>query len=213
MYLRNPRIPRRRLGYVATTTANGIIVGAAPIGRAPIGRARQPIAIGPGRPVAPIFFGPRFTVNTNPASGYTGGGYGGGGYQGGGYGSSGSPYSNPSMTGGYNLAQLQQLYQTNPSALTPQQIQALQAAGTIAGTVPNTSGSLLTSSSAASNAIDPATGQTYASELAAAQAAAAGTSSTSSIGTTLDSTYAGLPLYLWLLIGGAGVFLLTGKRR
>lgn len=115
------------------------------------------------------------------------------------------------MTGGYNLAQLQALYQSNPNSLTPQQIQALQAAGTIAGTVPNTSASLLTSTTG--GAIDPATGVPYATELAESQAAA-GTTATSGtdIGTMLETDYYGLPLIAWLGIGGAAFLLLSRKR-
>jgi hypothetical protein len=164
-----------------------LIMGSDAIGRNGI---RRPI-------IRPIVVGPVFTPRITPVWG--------GSYQ----------PSTPYQVGApMNLAQLQQLAQSNPSALTPSQVQQLQAAGTIAGTVPPTSAGLINSSSAA---IDPATGQTYASELAAAQAlqTAGATTSTSSLGTTLGTVYAGLPLYVWLGIAAGGFFLMSnsGRRR
>jgi hypothetical protein len=109
------------------------------------------------------------------------------------------------------MAVAQSLLQTNPGALTQAQWNLLQQAGLVASTVPYSSAGQVNSG----GAIDPATGQTYASELAAAQAAATATAATStapSIGTTLSTTYAGLPLYLWLVGGVGAYFLLSGKR-
>jgi hypothetical protein len=116
-----------------------------------------------------------------------------------------------------NLAQLTLQYQTNPASLTAQQWQQLQAAGVIPSTIPYSNAGLVnplqaSSGSTVSSGIDPATGVPYATELAEAQAGVSA-SSTSSIGTDLSTTYAGLPLYLWL--GGAVLlyFAMSGKRR
>ena len=114
------------------------------------------------------------------------------------------------MQSGMNLAQLQALYQSNPSSLSPAQLQQLQTAGTIAGTVPSSSSSLLTPTSG--GAIDPATGVPYATELATAQAAVATPASGTDIGTMLETDYYGLPLIAWLGIGGAAFVLLSRKR-
>jgi hypothetical protein len=55
-----------------------------------------------------------------------------------------------------NLAQLQQIYQTNPSALTSQQWSQLQAAGTIPSTLPQSDASLVpTTGSTALTTTDP----------------------------------------------------------
>jgi hypothetical protein len=66
--------------------------------------------------------------------------------------------------------------------------------------------------------LDPATGVSYASELAAAQAAQTTpatptppAASTFDVGTALSTTYASLPLYLWIALVGGG-YLLLGKR-
>jgi hypothetical protein len=121
-----------------------------------------------------------------------------------------TPAPGSQLIDGLNLAQIQQLAQTNPGALTQAQIQALQAAGTLPGTLPASSASLITSSAGA-GAIDPVTGIPYATEIAQAQAGVTPAASTD-IGTTLQTPYAGLPLYLWLLIGGGGLYLMSGKR-
>jgi len=208
MYVRKRgRSLRGRLGLVSTPVAGSLVIGSSPIS----GTFRR---IGPSRPVFPVNGGPVYPVSGGspfrsapylPISGP---------YQFGVnnpsqpvYGVQGGGWMNPATqsSGVTNLAQLQQLYQNNPSSLTPAQVQMLQAAGTIAGTVPPSSASLLTGSS---GAIDPTTGQPYATELAAAQAAGTTTTSTD----PLMTDYYGLPLIAWLGIGGVGLFLLMGKR-
>ena len=115
------------------------------------------------------------------------------------------------------LAAAQALLATNPSLLTQQQFQMLQQAGLVSNTLPYSSVSSITPTSSTgsttSTTNDPncvaagCTGGPYPNCTCAAAAA------TSDISTTLDTTYAGLPLYLWLIIGAGGVFLFTkGKR-
>jgi hypothetical protein len=145
------------------------------------------------------------------------GGYGGsGGYQGG-YGNNQNSQYGPvsSQNNQQNLALAQQVLATNPSSLTPQQWSQLQSAGLVPSTLPYSSAASLSptittgaSTADASSAIDPTTGVPYATELAEAEAG-----SSSSATTALTTTYAGLPLYLWLIIGGGGVYLLSGRRR
>jgi hypothetical protein len=154
---------------------------------------------------------PSQTPTTNPPG--WGGGYSGGGYSGGGYGWS-TASDNPSSPN--NLAQLLLQYQSNPSSLTAQQWQQLQAAGAIPATNPYSNASLTQSSSGMSaSGIDPATGVSYATELAAAQAASSTASSSSVIGTdptTGATTILGIDWY-WLAGGAVLLFLFTGKRR
>ena len=214
-----------RRGRLGRLGVNSAVVNGSLIYSNPIAVSRNPVAvrplvrpIGPARPVA-------ITNGANPQTGgngivssspvqsvgipnpwgglYTGtyGGQPGGSYAG-----------NPAQTSQTNLAQLTLLYQENPSLLSPTQWQQLQAAGVIPSTVPYGDSSLIagtaTTAASSSSAIDPATGVPYATELAEAQAG-----SSSSIGTTLTTAYAGVPLYAWL--GGAVVlyFLMSGKRR
>ena len=113
------------------------------------------------------------------------------------------------------LAAAQALLATNPSLLSQQQFQMLQAAGLVSNTLPYSSVSQitpttpLTSSTAAVN--DPncvaagCTGGPYPNCVCPA------TASSTDIGTVLSTTYAGLPLYLWLAIGGGALFFLTQK--
>jgi hypothetical protein len=149
-------------------------------------------------------------VSCEPAgSSAPGGGYGGYG----GWSAAGSPYG--SQPNSQALAAAQALLASNPSLLTQAQFNMLQAAGLISSSLPYSSVSSIaptagTSVSNAASGIDPATGVSYAQELAAAEAG--GTSSTG-IGADLSQTYAGLPLYLWLLIGGGAVYMLTKGRR
>lgn len=237
MYLMRTKNRRglRRGGLGAATMVNGSLVwGSSPI------TARPPIRVLPGRTVAvahPVrAVGPAYPVNvpettaaptTTPApwtppwanGGYggrgNGSGYGngyGGGYGGSGWNAASSPYgSQPNSTA---LATAQALLSTNPSLLTQQQWTMLQAAGLVSTSLPYGSASLVNptagTAAADTSAIDPATGIPYATELATAEAG-----STSDIGTTLSATYAGLPLYLWLVIGGGAALLLTrsGGRR
>ena len=108
-----------------------------------------------------------------------------------------------------NLAQLQQLAQTNPAALTPQQFAALQSAGTIASTVPYSSAPQL-ATPAAAGAIDPQcvaagmTGGPYPNCTALPSAA----------GASLDFSqpYAGIPLWGWIAGGGLVLILVLKKK-
>lgn len=118
------------------------------------------------------------------------------------------------------LAAAQALLQTNPSLLTQQQFTMLQQAGLVSNTLPYSSVSNI-------NPTSPLTGSTAVSATAVndPNCVAAGctggpypnctcpATATSDIGTTLSETVAGLPLYLWLLIGGGGILLLTRKGR
>lgn len=147
-------------------------------------------AIGPARP-APL--PPSRTVTTTTTT------------------TSGSSTSTAANQNALNVALA--LYNSNPSLLTAQQWSLLQSAGIVASTLPYSSAGLV---STGQQAIDPNTGQTYASELSAAQAAAGvagSTASTSDIGSTLSAVYGGLPLWLWLVIGGGGFYLFTNRGR
>jgi hypothetical protein len=193
MYLsQRGRTRRRGLGTISTMVGGSLIMGSDAIARP---GPRYPIM----RPTQPTNGSP-WKSNISPAWGS--------GYQ------PSGPYQVPAQpSGSLNLAQLQQLAQSNPSALTPSQIQQLEAAGTIAGTVPPTSAGLINSTN---SAIDPATGQTYASELAMAQAAATlpATASSSVMGvdpTTGATTIFGVDWY-WLAAAAVGVFLFTQQR-
>ena len=106
------------------------------------------------------------------------------------------------QTSGMNLAQLQALAQTNPSALTPGQLAVLQAAGTVASTLPYSSAASLATT--APSGIDPTTGISYAQEAATA---AAGTGSMD-----LSTAYAGIPLWGWLAGGGLAVMLIMKRK-
>ena len=128
-----------------------------------------------------------------------------------------SPYGSTAQnpTNSQALAAAQALLATNPSLLSQQQFQMLQAAGLVSNTLPYSSVSQitpttpLTSSTAAVN--DPncvaagCTGGPYPNCVCPA------TTSSTDIGTVLSTTYAGLPLYLWLAIGGGALFFLTQK--
>lgn len=133
----------------------------------------------------------------------------------------GSPYGSSPLnpTNSQALAAAQALLATNPSFLTPQQFAMLQAAGLVSNTLPYSSVSQITPTNGiapalASTVNDPnciaagCTGGPYPNCTCAATA----TSSTD-IGTMLDTTYAGLPLYLWLIVGGGGLYLMTKKGR
>lgn len=215
----------RRLGIVSQEV-NGALIYSSPVsGRQvtsrrllPIGLARPvqvpislptPVRIGPVAQPQPIW-------NPSPGGSYygNGGGYGRGNpWQGG----QGSGYASNNPSSSNNLALLAEQYNSNPSSLTQQQWQQLQAAGVIPQTSPYSNASLV---STGSSAIDPATGQTYASELAAAQAAATASTSTiaassSIIGTdptTGATTIFGVDWY-WIAAALGLVYVFTGKRR
>lgn len=214
---------RRGLGTVSTPVGGALVYGSNPVAvsrPAPVSNIRYPVILPPIRIVTPaptpaptptpapinvrIGIGP--TWGPNPPMSIFPGGYGPT------WTAAGSPYgSTPApVRGGASLSTAMALYQSNPSLLTQAQWTQLQQAGVVAGTVPYSSAG----QTSGSGAIDPATGQTYASELAAAQAGSAtAVTSSSDIGTTLDATYAGLPLYLWLIIGAGGLYLFTKKGR
>ena len=124
----------------------------------------------------------------------------------------GSTVQNP--TNSQALAAAQALLATNPSLLSPQQFQMLQAVGLVSNTLPYSSVSQITpttpvATTATTN--DPncvaagCTGGPYPNCVCPA------TTSSTDIGTVLSTTYAGLPLYLWLAIGGGALFFLTQK--
>ena len=197
-------------GPARRVTATPIFTPSSPV-VPPVGPARRWNGSGGGAQPTPLQNGTSWWQQNGQNNGQGGnGGWGGGGGNGGG-GNGGWSSDNPSSSN--NLAQLVLQYQANPSSLTEQQWQQLQAAGVIPSTVPYSNASLINSGASSSSAIDPATGQTYASELAAAQAAAAaGTTASSGISTALSTPYAGIPLYVWLG-GGALLFILLSKRR
>ena len=209
---------RRRggLGTVATQVGNSLVYSSDPVARA--APVRGTIAY-PG--------GSRRAPSTNTSTVQTGRGsvWGGGsgiapawGGQGPSTWSAGSsPYGSTAQnpTNSQALAAAQALLATNPSLLSQQQFQMLQAAGLVSNTLPYSSVSQitpttpLTSSTAAVN--DPncvaagCTGGPYPNCVCPA------TASSTDIGTVLSTTYAGLPLYLWLAIGGGALFFLTQK--
>ena len=209
-------VTRKRRGVrglgVLSVPVNGSLIYANPVissrvSSPPVrqGGPARPV-INPDQPAAPIYQPqPQPWGGTPPQA--TGGSFYGSGYQ--------SP-NNPTTQN--NLAQLYQLYLSNPSSLTAPQWSQLQAAGVIPSTVPysnaplvNPAGSLSTST-----AIDPATGVPYATELAAAQAAATTGSASSVIGTdptTGATTVFGIDWY-WLAAGGLVLmYVMSGKRR
>ena len=183
---------RRGLGAVATPVAGSMILSSNPISQriAVLPTFRRPVMW--PRPVGPSTPYPWSAGN--------------------------SPYgSTPQNPTGSQLATAQALLQTNPSLLNPTQWAMLQQAGLVANTVPYSSASQVTTGS---GAIDPNTGQPYASELAAAQAGAIDPStgvpysqeaSGSSVGSSLSTVYGGLPLYAWLGLG-VGAYLLLGSK-
>ena len=127
----------------------------------------------------------------------------------------GSTPQNP--TNSQALAAAQALLATNPSLLSPQQFQMLQAAGLVSNTLPYASVSQITPStpitSPLSTGNDPncvamgCTGGPYPN----CTCAAAATTSSFDIGTMLSTAYLGLPLYVWL-VGGVGAYLLLGHK-
>ncbi len=186
-----------------------------------------------GTPVNPV--GPAYLQTTGPVGpitpvydqppNYSGSGspYYSGGYPGyGGYGSGGQ---NNSQLNAQALAVAQALLATNPSLLTQQQYTMLQQAGLVAGTLPYSSVSQITPatpvSTVASAVNDPncvaagCTGGPYPNCTCAATATSGAATATSGIGATLSETFAGLPLYLWLIIGGGAAFMFSrsGGRR
>jgi hypothetical protein len=193
------------LGTVATEVNGSMILSSNPVGAAPHTITRvlpAQFTVTPMRNIGPVWqntpapvatpVGPAWPVSpvSQPWS------------------AGGSPYgSQPSST---SLAVAQALLATNPGLLTQAQWTLLQQAGLVASTVPYSSAGLVNANAAtsvdSSSAIDPATGVPYATELAAAQA---GTSS--DLGTTLDTTYGGLPLYMWLGVGVIGYLLFANR--
>ena len=200
---------RRGMGIVALPVNGSMIYGDPVSGQvASRSAVATPIfrAIGPGR-AQPIYN----TPNIPPTPSYPQPIYGGSYYQTG-------ASNNPSSAN--NLALLTQQYYSNPASLTQAQWNQLQAAGVIPGTTPYADAAYANpaSSISSSSAIDPATGQTYASELAAAQAAAAETATTASssfIGTDPSdgaTTIFGVDWY-WLAGAAVLLYVFTGKRR
>jgi hypothetical protein len=234
----------RRLGLVSTAVNGSLVYGSSPITRVWGGnppRATNPVAItGPiSAPVRPI--GPATPVSTTPpysqmpANGpyYPGSGSyyppssgqygssssnGSSGWQGGWRGSQ-SGQSSSSQTNAQALATAQALLATNPSLLTQAQFTMLQQAGLVSATLPYSSVSQITATTPASTTASTTndancvaagcTGGPYPNCTCAAA------STSTDIGTMLGTTYAGLPLYLWLIIGGGAAYLFSrsGGRR
>jgi hypothetical protein len=225
---------RGGLGTIATVVGGSLVSSSNPIARA----SGLPVRSLPIRVVGPVVANPaqpqpwggnppsstqsagwkRRNRNNNGSgsSNWQGGGWNNqysGGVSQGAWSATSSPYgsspTNPNNS--QALAAAQALLQTNPSLLSPQQFQMLQQAGLVSNTLPYSSVSQIAASGAtsadSSSAIDPSTGVPYATELAEAEAG-----STSSVGTDLSTTYAGLPLYLWLG-GGALLFVLLSRKR
>jgi len=202
-------------GIVSTEVNGALTYGSPVISRGPIA-VREPVRpVGPSYPVGPVdpvYSGGPTQWGGNPpqAGGWPGSGYGGGyGY---------SSYQNPNNpTSQNNLAQLAELYNSNPSSLTQQQWQQLQAAGVIAPTVPYSNASLV---SGTSSAIDPATGISYATELAEMQASGLTTTTTAASASSImgidptngATTIFGIDWY-YLAAGLVLVYVMTGKRR
>lgn len=216
---------RRGLGMVSTMVGGNLIVSPPrTYGSSGIVPTKRVNWTGVNNPTSPIEIGPKETLSTSPSQpgwGTTGpsswggkGGWGGpnnGSGWGGPGGGRGSQYGYGSQYGQYgqnpnnpnsqnNLAQLTLLYQQNPSALTQQQWQQLQAAGVIPSTVPYSDASLVNPAASTSTA---ATGTT------------APATTTAATGTTfaaeLESSFAGIPVWMWLLGGGVLVFVLTSR--
>jgi len=124
--------------------------------------------------------GSRGTGNRRRPQNAVPGGYQSGGYQ--------SQFQNM-QSGGMNLAQLQQLAQTNPSALTTQQWAMLQAAGTVPSTLPYSSASQLSTAAPTTD-----------------------TSAAPASSFDLSADYAGIPLWGWLAGGGLILFLVMNKK-
>lgn len=199
---RGGRQRRGGLGTVSTQVGNSLVYSSSPVAQSNLRRpviGFRIIAPVPVRPVGPAYpVGVTETIQptwgANPPR-WTGG------------------WGVNAPTTGTSLATAQALLQSNPALLTASQWAQLQQAGLVASTVPYSSAGQVPGSS---SGIDPATGQTYASELAAAQAGAAAAAvpaTGTDIGTMLSTPYAGLPLYLWLAIGGGAFFVFSKKGR
>jgi len=121
-----------------------------------------------------------------------------------------------SSTGQLSIAQLISMYQTNPSSLTPQQWSTLQAAGVIPSTLPYQSSSLVSTSgtTATASTNDP---QCIAAGMTGGPYPNCTPAATASSGTDLSSAFSspigGLPLWMWLVIGGGVWFLFVRKGR
>jgi hypothetical protein len=98
-------------------------------------------------------------------------------------------------SGGLNLAQIQQLANTNPGALTSAQWAILQSAGTIASTLPYSSASQLAVAGQVPVSSDGSVAPSSGLDLS-----------------VLSTLYGPLPLWAWLLVGGGGLWLLSGRR-
>ena len=191
---------RRGMGTVSTMVGNSLVYGSSPT----YGSARAPIirsGWGRGIPPGVVMWGPSPPVSVTqnyPPAWLTAG-------------PSGIAAPAP---GNLTLAQLQNLLNTNPGSLTPAQWQTLQAAGMVSGTVPYSSAGQVAPTG---GAIDPTTGQPYASELAAAQAA--GASAAAPVASTIFGTdpVSGATTILgidWYYLAGAAVlvYMFTGRR-
>jgi hypothetical protein len=237
MYMRAGHAKSRRsgrsgLGTIATPVGGSIVYSSDPIG--PNAGLRKPArgwTPGPSPSfntpvtiVSPVWGnnppGPSWPPFNGSGGGMAWSGWQSGGQSGGGWSATSSPYGsspqNPNNS--QALAAAQALLATNPALLSPQQFQMLQQAGLISNTLPYSSVSNinpttpLTGSTIAATAVnDPncvaagCTGGPYPNCTCPATAG-------SDIGTTLSETVAGLPLYLWLLIGGGGILLFTKRR-
>jgi hypothetical protein len=188
--IKRRRVTRRGLGTVSTQVAGSLVFGSDPVARTGI-PARSPISNlrYPAWGVDYIAT-PRQWIPVARPIGPTG---------------ILTPAPGTISPGLDPLTLAQQTLQNNPSALTATQWQLLQNAGLVPGTLPYSSASLV--GSGTSTAIDPATGIPYSQEVASAAPA-----STFDISAALQNTYAGLPLFVWLLIAGGGYFFLSGGK-
>jgi hypothetical protein len=213
----------RGLGTISTPVGTSLVFSSNPIARTAT-PVRGTIAYPTRQPgsVTPVWgaYPPRAIMPNGP--GGIGPGAGAGSWAasqyGGGWSAANNPYGstpqNPQNS--QALAAAQALLASNPSLLTPQQFAMLQAAGLVSNTLPFSSASQIPSAYASASAVSTVndqnciaagcTGGPYPNCTCAAAA------SSTDIGTMLDTTYGGLPLYLWLLIAGGGLFLLTSKR-
>jgi hypothetical protein len=237
---RGRRGSRGGLGLVSTMVNGSMVLGSSPVARVapfrPIGPApfrpiispvsTPPVSVGPTTNPAqwggipPRRIAPITSVNSQGSGSSTWGGRGVARTGRSQYGPQGSS-SNTSQYGGLTYQQLQQIASTNPGVLTPQQYQAAQQAGFIAGTVPYSEASQIDPSaalaaSAAGYSITNPDPQCIALGMTGGpypNCTAVATTSSSDIGSALSEDIAGLPLYLWLLIAGGGYLLISKRGR
>lgn len=155
---------RRGMGDTAVVLSNGARVSG--------GAARSNLRFPINRPDAPVSR-PSAPATKAPQNRFQRGGSGG------------------IQPGGTNLAQLQQIAQTNPASLTPQQFAMLQAAGTIPNTLPYSSASLLPTPTTAADTTTAVV-------------------STDALG-GLSTDYSGLPLWGWIGLAVGGIYFFTSR--